>query len=80
LGSLRDQNLISEEDYQRKRQEIVGKWGKTVNALSPINATAGRVFIEGEYWNATSDTPVEKGQPVQIIAVEGLMIKVKPET
>jgi membrane-bound serine protease (ClpP class) len=54
--------------------------GKTVNALTPINARDGRVFIEGEYWNATSDTPVEKGQPVQIIAVEGLMIKVKPET
>jgi membrane-bound serine protease (ClpP class) len=52
--------------------------GKTVNALTPINASYGRVFIEGEYWNATSDTPVEKGQPVQIIAVEGLMIKVKP--
>jgi membrane-bound serine protease (ClpP class) len=54
--------------------------GKTVNALTPINARAGKVFIEGEYWNATSDTPVEKGQPVQITAVEGLMIKVKPET
>ena len=26
LGSLRDQNLISEEEYQRKRQEIIGKW------------------------------------------------------
>jgi membrane-bound serine protease (ClpP class) len=54
--------------------------GKTVNALTPINARSGKVFIEGEYWNATSDTPVEKGQPVQITAVEGLMIKVKPET
>jgi membrane-bound serine protease (ClpP class) len=43
--------------------------GKTVNALTPINASAGKVFIEGEYWNATSDTPVEKGQPVQITAV-----------
>jgi membrane-bound ClpP family serine protease len=31
-------------------------------------------------WNTTSDTPVEKGQLVQITAVEGLMIKVKPET
>ena len=42
--------------------------GKTANALTPINARAGKVFIEGEYWNATSDTPVEKGQPVQITA------------
>jgi membrane-bound serine protease (ClpP class) len=54
--------------------------GKTVNALTPINARDGKVFIEGEYWNATSDTPVAKGQPVQITAVEGLMVKVKRET
>lgn len=54
--------------------------GKTVNALTPINARDGKVFVDGEYWNATSDTPVEKGQPVQITAVEGLTIKVKPET
>jgi membrane-bound serine protease (ClpP class) len=54
--------------------------GKTVNALTPINARDGKVFVEGEYWNATSDTPVEKGQPVQITALEGLTIKVKPET
>jgi hypothetical protein len=26
LASLRDQNLISEEEFQRKRQEIIGKW------------------------------------------------------
>ncbi len=39
--------------------------GKTVNALTPINARDGKVFIEDEYWNATSDTPIEKGQPVQ---------------
>lgn len=54
--------------------------GKTVNALTSINARDGKVFVEGEYWNATSDTPVEKGQPVQITALEGLTIKVKPET
>jgi membrane-bound serine protease (ClpP class) len=54
--------------------------GKTVNALTPINARDGNVFIEGEYWNATSDKPVEKGQPVQITAVEGLTVRVRPVT
>lgn len=53
--------------------------GKTVNALTTINARDGKIFIEGEYWNATSDTPVDKGQAVQITAVEGLTVKVKPE-
>ena len=41
--------------------------GKTVNALSRIDSAGGRVFIEGETWNAVSETPVEAGQPVEII-------------
>ncbi|MGA8658648.1 MAG: NfeD family protein [Chthoniobacterales bacterium] len=52
--------------------------GKTVNALTPIDAKGGKVFIEGEYWNATSDTSVEKGHSVRITAVEGLTVKVEP--
>ena len=38
--------------------------GKTVNALSRIDSAGGKVFIEGEHWNAVSETPVETGQPV----------------
>ncbi len=53
--------------------------GKTVNALSRIDTQGGRVFIEGETWNAVSDTPVEVGQPVEIIGIEGLTLKVKPK-
>ncbi len=30
--------------------------GKTVNALTPIDASGGKVSVEGEYWSATSDT------------------------
>jgi len=54
--------------------------GKTVNALTPTDASGKKVFVEGEYWSATSDTFVNKGEPVQLIAVEGLKVKVKPET
>jgi membrane-bound serine protease (ClpP class) len=54
--------------------------GKTVNALTPIDLTGGKIFLEGEYWNATSDIPVEKGQLVQISAVKGLTVKVQPKT
>jgi membrane-bound serine protease (ClpP class) len=50
--------------------------GKTVTALSAIDSRGGRVFIEGENWNAVSDTPIEKGAPVQVVAVEGLTLKV----
>ena len=51
--------------------------GKTVNALSRIDAAGGKVFIEGEHWNATSETPVEAGQAVEITGIVGLTLKVK---
>jgi membrane-bound serine protease (ClpP class) len=53
--------------------------GKVVNAESRIDVNGGRVFIEGEIWNATSTVPVEAGQPVEGIAVDGLTLKVKPK-
>jgi membrane-bound serine protease (ClpP class) len=53
--------------------------GRTVNALSRIDLQGGRVFIEGENWNAVSETPVEAGQPVEVTGIEGLTLKVKPK-
>jgi membrane-bound serine protease (ClpP class) len=54
--------------------------GRTVPALDRIDSGHGKVFIEGELWNAISDAPVEKGQPVEIVGVDGLTLKVKPKT
>ncbi len=50
---------------------------KTVTALTPIDSRGGRIFIEGEYWNAVSDTPIEKGEVAEIAAVQGLTLKVQ---
>jgi membrane-bound serine protease (ClpP class) len=54
--------------------------GKVTPALARIDASGGKVFIEGEYWNAVSETVVEKGQPVEVIGFDGLTLKVKPKT
>jgi len=54
--------------------------GQRVKALSRIDAQGGKVFIEGENWNAVSETPVEAGQPVEVTGIEGLTLKVKPKT
>ncbi len=54
--------------------------GKTVNAISRIDSHGGKVFIEGETWNAESAAPVESGQPVEITGIAGLTLKVKPKT
>ncbi len=51
--------------------------GKTVTTLTPIDSRSGKIFIEGEYWNAVSDTPIEKGEVAEIAAVQGLTLKVK---
>jgi membrane-bound serine protease (ClpP class) len=53
--------------------------GKTVTALTPIDSRGGRIFVEGEYWNAVSDTPVAKDQTVEIASVQGLTLKIKPK-
>jgi membrane-bound serine protease (ClpP class) len=53
--------------------------GKTVNAQSRIDSAGGRVFIEGEIWNAVSASPVEAGQPVEITGINGLTLQVKPK-
>jgi membrane-bound serine protease (ClpP class) len=51
--------------------------GKTVTALTPIDSRSGRVFVEGEYWNAVSETPIEKDEQAEIAAVQGLTVKLQ---
>ena len=53
--------------------------GKVVPALGRIDARGGKVFIDGEYWNAASETAIEKDQPVEIVGIDGLTLKVKPK-
>ena len=54
--------------------------GKVTPALARIDTSGGKVFIEGEYWNAVSETVVEKDQPVEVVGFDGLTLKVKPKT
>ncbi|HUL55071.1 MAG TPA: nodulation protein NfeD [Opitutaceae bacterium] len=53
--------------------------GRVTPALARIDARGGKVFLEGEYWNAVSELPVEAGQPVEVVGFEGLTLKVKPK-
>ncbi|MGD0652312.1 MAG: nodulation protein NfeD [Verrucomicrobiia bacterium] len=54
--------------------------GKTVKALTRIDAQGGKVFVEGEYWNAVSEVPIEQGQDAEITGAQGLTLQVKPKT
>lgn len=51
--------------------------GKVVPAAARIDSGGGKVFVEGEWWNAVSDAPIESGEPVEIMGVNGLTLKVK---
>jgi membrane-bound serine protease (ClpP class) len=48
-------------------------------AVTPIDATGGKVILEGEYWNAVCDAPIAEGQPVEVVKVQGLTVQVKPK-
>jgi membrane-bound serine protease (ClpP class) len=39
----------------------------------------GHVFLHGERWNATSSLPLQAGQRVRIVAIDGLTLAVAPE-
>jgi len=54
--------------------------GQVVPAGTRIDPRGGRVFIEGESWNAVCDHPIEKDQLVEVIGFDGLTLKVKPTT
>jgi len=54
--------------------------GQVVPARSHIDSNGGKVFVEGEYWNAVSDGVIEEQEPVEIMAVEGLTLRVAPKS
>lgn len=56
-----------------------GMMGKTAPAQTRIDAGGGKVFIEGEIWNAVSATPVEPGQMIEVTGMNGLTLQVKPK-
>jgi membrane-bound serine protease (ClpP class) len=65
----------------QRRRAVTGREGmigRIVPAQSRIDSTGGKVFIEGEIWNAVSDLPVEAGRPVAVAGIDGLTLKVKP--
>ncbi len=53
--------------------ELVGLVGRTEGPLAP----GGRVFVRGEYWSALADEPLPAGDRVEVVAVEGMRLRVR---
>jgi len=56
------------------RDRIIGGQGTATESFTG----AGKVWLEGETWSATSKAPVEKNQTVVVIDLDGLVLRVEP--
>jgi len=52
---------------------LIGEVGIVSVPISP----EGKVSIHGEFWNATSDQSLDKGEKVRVIGMINLKLKVK---
>ena len=56
---------------------MIGLHGRALARIEPGRPT--QVAVRGEIWNATADVPVAEDEPVTIVAVNGLTLRVAPE-
>lgn len=55
---------------------LIGETGIAVTEINP----EGKVSLHGEFWNAASDQPIQKGEKIQVIGGSNLKLKVKKST
>jgi len=53
--------------------EMIGLIGRAQSAIAP----EGTVFVRGEHWTARADEPIRAGERVEIVAVDGLRLRVR---
>jgi membrane-bound serine protease (ClpP class) len=53
---------------------LIDEIGEARTELAP----QGKVFVHGEYWDAVSATPINAGDPVRVVTVDGMKLRVKP--
>ncbi|MGC9140813.1 MAG: NfeD family protein [Caldimicrobium sp.] len=56
------------------KEGLIGKKGK---ALTNITKEGGKIFVEGEIWQAVSEEEIPEGSQVKIVEKEGFILKVK---
>jgi membrane-bound serine protease (ClpP class) len=53
-----------------------GLTGESGTAKSDVHES-GSVFVHGEFWNAYSDEPIAAGTRIEVVAVDGMTLKVR---
>jgi len=74
--------IVTEGIRAQFTDSITGKSsmiGKQAEVVDKIDNTHGKVFVNGEYWDAVSDeSTIEEGELCEITEIQGLKMKVKP--
>lgn len=55
---------------------MIGRRGRALTAVGPNQP--GQISIVGEIWNATTTAPIAAGQIVEVVAMDGLTLRVAP--
>jgi membrane-bound serine protease (ClpP class) len=60
------------------RESMIGEMGVALSGVDP----EGTVQVRGAPWRARTNraTPIKTGEPVRVIALDGLLLEVEPET
>ncbi|HEY7501099.1 MAG TPA: nodulation protein NfeD [Vicinamibacterales bacterium] len=56
---------------------MVGSPGRALTSIEP--GAVGRIRTHGEIWTATASEPITAGEPVRVVGVEGLVLKVRAD-
>lgn len=80
VGALMRLAWRAQHDRVRSGNEgMIGKLGRATTEVGlPGSARPGKVFVHGEIWSAVSPVPVPAGTPVEVTAVAGLLVEVRP--
>jgi membrane-bound serine protease (ClpP class) len=55
------------------KRGLMGEFGEALSSIDP----AGKVAVHGEIWKAVSAESIKKGEMVQVIGVEGMVLRVE---
>lgn len=67
---------VVEAHRQRVTTGAEGLLGEIGEALSDLDPE-GKVFVHGEYWNARSQSRIDRGSRVKVVGVQGMMLEVE---
>lgn len=70
-------SLVVRSQMRRAMTGSAGLIGEQGVAHTDVTPQGGQVFVHGEYWQAVSQEPIAKGEPVEVEEVVGLKLRVR---